>query len=101
MCVVNSVCKVATRLRNSEAKMVMEGSDVVGATDETVRVIGGAVETASSMDTGGAKVCDAEAGGIVSVGSSPCSVGTGVDCVCSVCGGSRGATIGWAPGGAK
>ena len=86
---------------NSKAKTVMEGSDVVGATDETVRVIGGAVETASSMDTGGAEVCDVEAGGIVSVESSPCFVGTGVDCVCSVCGGSRGATMGWAPGGAK
>ena len=81
--------------------MVMEGSDVVGATDGTVGVIEGAAKTASGMGTGGAKVCDAEAGGIVSVGSSPCSVGTGVDCVCSVCGGSRGATMGWAPGGAK
>ena len=81
--------------------MVMEGSDVVEATDGTVGVIEGATEIASSMDTGGAKVCDAEAGGIVSVGSSPCSVVTGVDCVCSVCGGSRGATMGWALGGAK
>ena len=98
---VDSVCKVGTRLRNSEAKTVMEGSDVVRATDETVRVIGGAVETASSMDTGGAKVCDAEAGGIVSIGSSPYSIGTGVDCVCSVRGGSRGDTMGWAPRGVK
>ncbi|WKA03518.1 hypothetical protein VitviT2T_021621 [Vitis vinifera] len=81
--------------------MVMEGSDVVGATDGTVGVKGGAVETASGMGTGCAEVGDAGAGGIVSVRSSPCSVGTGVDCICSVCGGSRGDAMGWAPGGAK
>ena len=60
--------------------MVMEGSDVVGATGVTVRVVGGAVEVASGVGTGGA----------VFVGSSPCS-------------GSRstgGATIGKAPRGA-
>ena len=58
----------------------MEGSDVVGATGVTVRVVGGAVEVASGVGTGGA----------VFVGSSPCS-------------GSRstgGATIGKAPRGA-
>ena len=32
-CVVDSVYKVGTRPRNSKAEMVMEGSDVVGATD--------------------------------------------------------------------
>ena len=59
----------------------MEGSDVVGATGVTVRVVGGAVEVASGVGTGGA----------VFVGSSPCS-------------GSRsigGATIGKAPRGAE
>ena len=34
-CVVDSVCKVDIRSRNSKAEMVMEGSDVVGATDGT------------------------------------------------------------------
>ena len=81
--------------------MVMEGSDVVRATDGTVGVIGEAAEIASGMGIGGAEVGDVGAGGIVSVGSSPCSIGTGVDYVCSVCGDSRGATMGWAPGGAK
>ena len=61
--------------------MVMEGSDVVGATGVTVRVVGGAVEVASGVGTGGA----------VFVGSSPCfgSRSTG------------GATIGKAPRGAE
>ena len=81
--------------------MVMEGSDVVEATDETVRVIGGAAGTASGMGTSGAEVGDARAGGLVSVGSSPRSIGTGVYCACFVCGGSGGATMRWAPGGAK
>ena len=53
------------------------------------------------MSTGGAKVGDAGAGGIVSVGSSPCFVGIGVDCVCSAYGGTRGDTMGGAPGGAE
>ena len=79
----------------------MEGLDVVGATDGTVGVKGGAVETTSGMGIGGAEVGDAGVGGVVSVRSSPCSVGTRVDCAYSVCGGSEGATIGWAPGGAK
>ena len=35
---------------NSKAEMVMEGSNVVGATNGTVGVIGGAVETASGID---------------------------------------------------
>ena len=48
------------------------------------------------MGIGGAEVGDVGAGGIVSVRSSPYSVGTGVDYVCSVCGGSGGATMGWA-----
>ena len=81
--------------------MVMEGSDVVRATDGTVGVIGEAAEIASGMGIGGAEVGDAGVGGVVSVRSSPCSVGIGVDCAYSVCGGSEGATIGWAPGGAK
>ena len=98
---VDSVCKVATRPRNSEAEMVMEGLDVVGATDGIVGVKGGVVETALGMGIGGAEVGDVGAGGIVSVGSLPCSVGTGVDCACSVCGGSGGDAMGWAPGGAK
>ena len=34
-CVVDSVYKVAIRLQNSKPEMVMEGSDVVGATDGT------------------------------------------------------------------
>ena len=89
----------------------MEGSDVVGATGGTVGVIGGAAEIASGMGIGGAEVGnvgasgaevgDVGASGIVFVGSSPCSVGTGVDYVCSVCGDSGGATMGWALGGAK
>ena len=54
--------------------MVMEGSDVVGATGGTIGVVGGAVEVASGVGTGG----------VVSVGSSPCSS----------CGGTRGATMG-------
>ena len=98
---VDSVCKVATRPRKSEVEIVMEGSDVVGAIGGTVGVIGGATETSSGMGTGCAEVGDAGASGIVSVGSSPCSVGTGVDCACSVCGGSKGDAMGWAPGGAK
>ena len=98
---VDSVCKVATRPRNSKAEMVMEGSDVVGATGETTGVIRRAIETALGMGTGGAKVGDSGVGGIVFVRSSPCSVGTGVDCACSVCGGSEGDAMGWAPGGAK
>ena len=98
---VDSVCKVATRPRKSEVEIVMEGSDVVGAIGGTVGVIGGATETSSGMGTGGAKGGDAGVGGIVSVESSSCSVGTGVHCVCSVCGGSRGAIMGWTPGGAN
>ena len=98
---VDSVCKVGTRPRNSKVEMVMEGLDVVGATDGTVGVIGGAAETASGMGTSGAEVGDAETGGIVSIESSPYSIGTRVDCVCSVCGGSGGDAMGWAPGGAK
>ena len=79
----------------------MKGSDEVGATGGTVGVIGRATEIASGMGTGGAEVGDAETSGIVSIGSSPCSIGTKVDYVCSVCGGSGGATMGWAPRGAK
>ena len=72
----------------------MEGLDVVGAIDGTVGVKGGVVETALGMGIGGAEVGDVGADGIVSVRSSPYSVGTGVDYACSVCGGSRGATMG-------
>ena len=85
---VDSVCKVGTRPRNSKVEMVMEGLDVVGATDGTVGVIGGAAETASGMGTSGAEVGDAGVGGIVSIGSLPCSVCTRVDYACSVYGGS-------------
>ena len=79
----------------------MEGSDVVGETGGTVGAIGGVAEVASGMGTGGAEAGDAGAGGIVSVGSSPCFVGIGVDCVCSAYGGTRGDTMGGAPGGAE
>ena len=81
--------------------MVLEGLDVVGATGGIVGVIREVVEAALGMGTGGAKVGDAGAGSIVSVGSSPYFVGTGVDYVCSVCGGSGGVAMGWAPRGAK
>ena len=81
--------------------MVMEGSDAVGAIGGIVGVIEGVAETASGMGTSGAEVGDVGAGGIVFVGSSPCSIGTRVDSVCFVCGGFGGATMGWAPGGAK
>ena len=58
--------------------MVMDDSDVVGATSGTVGVVGGAIEVASGVGTG----C------VVSVESSPCSG----------CGGTSGATMGGAPG---
>ena len=61
--------------------MVMEGSDVVGAIGDTVGFVGGAVEVASGVGTGGA----------ISVGSSPCSG----------CGGTRGATMGGTLGGVE
>ena len=66
----------AAKLRSG---MVMEGSDVVGATGGIVEVIGKATKVASSMGTSGAEVGDAGVGGIVFVGSLPCSVceGTG------------------------
>ena len=81
--------------------MVLEGLDVVGATGGIVGVIREVVEAALGMGTGGAKVGDAGAGSIVSVGSSPYFVGIGVDCACSACGGTRGATMGGDPGGAE
>ena len=58
----------------------MECSNVVGTTDGTIGVIGGTTEIASGMGIGGAEVGDAGVGGVVSIRSSPCSVGTGVDC---------------------
>ena len=61
-------------MRNSEADMVMEGSDVIGATGGTVRVVAEAAEVASGMGTSDA----------VSIGSSPCSG----------CGGTGDATMG-------
>ena len=64
-----SVWKVCTIARNSEAEMVIEGSNVVGATDETTGVVGGAVEVALGMGT---IVGDVGVGGTVSVGSSSC-----------------------------
>ena len=78
-------------MRNSEAEMVMEGSDVVGATGGTVRVIGGAAEVASGMGTGGVEVSDAGVDGIVSVRSLSYFV----------CGDTGGATMGGALGGAE
>ena len=69
----------------------MEGSDVVGVTGGIVGVIGRAIEVASCMGIGGAEVGDAGVGSIVSSGSSPYSV----------FGGTGGATMGGAPGGAK
>ena len=63
-------------MRNSKAEMVMEGSDVVGATGGTVGVIGRVAEVASSVGTGGA----------VSAKGLPYSG----------CGGTRGATMGGA-----
>ena len=98
---VDSVYKVAIRPRNSKAEMVMEGSDAVGATGGIVGVIEGIAKKASGMGTSCAKVGDAAASGIVSVRSSPCSIGIGVDCAYSICGGSRSATMRWALGGAK
>nr|CAN71405.1 hypothetical protein VITISV_015450 [Vitis vinifera] len=68
--------------------MVLEGLDVVGATGGIVGVIREVVEAALGMGTGGAKVGDAGAG-------------IGVDCACSACGGTRGATMGGDPGGAE
>ena len=88
---MDSVYKVATMPRNFEAEIVMEGSDVVRVTGGTVGVIGGAAETASGMGTSGAEVGDAGAGGIVFVGSLPCSV----------CEGTGGVTMGGAPGSAE
>ena len=79
MCVVVSVWKICIRLQNSEAEMVMEDSDVVGEIGGTIWVIEGAAEVASGLGTGG----------IVSVGSSPCSG----------CGGTGGATMGGTPRG--
>ena len=96
----DSVYKVATRSQNSKAEMVIEDSNVVRATGGMVGVIRGA-RAASGMDSGGAEVGDAEAGGIASIGSSPYFVGTGVDCVCSVYGGTGGATMGEASGGVE
>ena len=54
-CVVDSVCKATTRPQNSEAEIVMEGSDVVRAIDGIVGVKGGAAGTASGMGTSGVK----------------------------------------------
>ena len=67
-------------MQNSEADMVMEGSDVVGATGETVGVVGGASEVDSGVGTGGS----------VSIGSSSYSG----------CPGTRGATMEGNPSGA-
>ena len=70
---------------------MIEGLDVVEATGGIVGVIGGAAKVASGMGTSGAEVGDAGASGIVSVRSSPCFV----------YGGTGGATMGRAPGGAE
>ena len=43
LCVVVSVWNVCTMARNSVVEMVMEASDVEGASDGTVRVVEGAV----------------------------------------------------------
>ena len=77
--------------QNSEAKMVIEGSNVVGATGGTTGVVGGAVEVASSMGT---IVGDVGVGGTVFVGSSSCYAW-------SAYGGTRGTGMGGALTGAK
>ena len=67
--------------RNYEADMVMEGPDVVGTTGGTVGVVGGVVEVALGVGTGGS----------VSIESSPYSG----------CAGTGGATMEGNPGGAE
>ena len=61
--------------------MVIEGSDVIGATGGTVGVVGEAAEVALGVGIGGA----------VSTGSLPCSG----------CGGTGGATMGGTLGGTE
>ena len=87
VCVVVSVWNVCTMARNSVAEMVMEASDVEGASDETTGVVGGAVKVASSIGAAGA-------GGTNFVGSSSC-------CACSAYGGTGGAGLGGTSRGAE
>ena len=87
LCIVVSVWNKCTMTRNYVAEMVMEASDVEGATGGTTRVIGGAVEVASGIDGVGASGTD-------SMRSSSC-------CACSACGGTGGAGLGGAPRGAE
>ena len=87
VCVVVSVWNVCTMARNSMAEMVMEASDVEGASDETTGVVGGAIKVASSIGAAGA-------GGTDSVGSSSC-------CAFSACGGIGGTSLGGALRGAE
>ena len=78
---LSHLLKESTRVQNSEADMVMDGSDVVGAIGGTVEVVGGAAEVASGVGIGG----------VVSARSLPCSG----------CGGIGGDTMGGALGGAE
>ena len=74
---LSHLLKESTRVQNSEADMVMDNSDVVGAIGGTVGVVSRAAEVASGRGTGG----------VGSTGSSPCSG----------YGGTGGATMGGAP----
>ena len=73
--------------RNSVVEMVIEASNVEGASGGTTRVVGGVVEVASGI--GGVGV-----GGTNSMGSSSCYA-------CSACGGTKDAGLGGAPRGAE
>ena len=65
LCVVVSVWNKCTMARKSVAEMVMETSDVEGATSGTTGVVRGVVEVASGIGGVGA-------GGIDSMGSLSC-----------------------------
>ena len=85
LCVVVSVWNKCTMTRNSVAKIVMEASDVEGATGGTRGVAGGSVEVDSGIGGVGA-------GGTDSVGRSSC-------CAYLACGGTGGASLSRAPRG--
>ena len=86
LCVLVSVWNKCTMAQNSMADMVMEASDVGGATGGTRGVVRGTVEVASGI--GGA----AGEGGTNSVGSSSC---------CSACGATGDASLGGGATGAE
>ena len=87
LCVVVNVWNKCTMARNSVVEIVMEASNVKGATDGIAGVVGGKVEVTSGI--GGVGAC-----GIDSVGSSSC-------CACSAYGGIGGAGLGGAPRGTE